>query len=106
MHAGPLAFRSDTEAKALQAVLPAHLENLGSLSMYYQHIAQLFEEDSQFQYAVPFNKLAIEALEHDGDMDIPGRKDNLWYHVFRGQIISEQWEGAYTTAAEMPPSEQ
>jgi len=103
--AGALAFRSDTEAKALQAVLPANLEDLGSLSAYYQHIAQLFEDESQFSFSVGFYRLAIEALEDDGLEDSTTR-DDLWYHVFRGQIVSEAWEAAYTTAAEMPPSAQ
>lgn len=86
-------------------MLPAALEDLSSLSAYYQHIAQLFEEDSQFSFSVGFYKLAIEGLEYDG-MENPMRRDDLWYHVFRGQIVSEAWEDAYTTAAEMPPSEQ
>jgi len=65
----------------------------------------LFEEDSQFSFSVGFYKLAIEGLEYDG-MENPMQRDDLWYHVFRGQIVSEAWEDAYTTAAEMPPSEQ
>jgi tetratricopeptide (TPR) repeat protein len=93
---GPLAFRNETEVSALQAVLPKSLENLDSLSDYYQHIALLFEEQSQFQLAVPFYKLAIENAQSESAVT------DLWYNVFRGQLLKEDFEDAYMSVVEMP----
>ncbi|CAG8758344.1 4055_t:CDS:2, partial [Acaulospora colombiana] len=92
----PLAFRNETEVAALQAVLPRSLENLDSLSDYYQHIALLFEEQSQFQLAVPFYKLAIESAQSES------AATDLWYNVFRGQLLREDFEDAYMSVVEMP----
>lgn len=96
---GSLAFRNETEAQALRAVLPKHLEDLDSLSGYYEHIAKLFEEESQYQLAVPFYKLAIESVED------PRMSTDLWYNVFRGQLFTDEYEAAYMSLMAMTDPE-
>lgn len=83
-------------------VLPSSLEDLASLSAYYEYIAQLFEAESQISIAVPLYKMALEVLEDDGSIATATKRTNLWYSTFRGQLIAEQWEGAYMTIAGMP----
>ncbi len=77
------------EERGLEAVLPKEMSRLDSLPDYYQHVAELFENEYQYRYAVPFYKLAIESA---GD-DVSTR--DLWYNVFRGQLASEEYEQAY-----------
>lgn len=77
------------EERGLEAVLPKEMSRLDSLPDYYQHVAELFENEYQYSYAVPFYKLAIESA---GD-DMPTR--DLWYNVFRGQLASKEYEQAY-----------
>jgi hypothetical protein len=96
---GSLAFRNETEAQALRAVLPKHLEDLDSLAGYYEHIAKLFEEDSQYTLATAFYKLAIESAED------PRMNADLWYNVFRGQLLADEYEAAYMSLMAMTDPE-
>lgn len=82
------------EERGLEAVLPREV-GLDSLPDYYQHVAELFESEHQYAYAVPFYKLAIESA---GD-DMSTR--DLWYNVFRGQLAMKEWEQAYVSVGLM-----
>ncbi|KAG9053963.1 hypothetical protein FS842_006599 [Serendipita sp. 407] len=93
---GPMAFRNKTLEKALASVLPPSLSSLNSLSAYYEHLAQLFEEKGQYQYSVPFYRLAIESADQEVETT------DFWHNVFRGQIANEYFEQAYMSLAEMP----
>jgi hypothetical protein len=96
---GYLSFRNKMEELGLVAVLPKEMARLDSLPDYYQHVAELFEAEYQWRYAVPFYKLAIESAE-----DEESTRD-LWYNVFRGQLATEEYEQAYISVGLMSDRE-
>jgi len=94
-NAGYLSFRNRMEERGLIAVLPKEMSRLDSLPDYYQHVAELFEAEYQWKFAVPFYRLAIEASEDDESTR------DLWYNVFRGQLAGEEYEQAYISVGLM-----